>query len=439
MKKQCLFFLFCVFFAASAHAQRFTESVFPEIEINNNIVYGNADSWDPLFNGVNLPEDLSFDLYQPPQSDTMAKRPLVLTFFGGAFLKGSSERPDMIAWCDSLAHYGYIAAAMNYRLGFNPTLSGETSGPNTGMKRAAWRAIQDARAAVRYFKHHHETYGIDTTQIYLLGNSAGSITALHAAFMNADEWIPEAGEIGNGANNVDLGLLDESTSLEPSHFNHTTEVSAVISLWGATMDVDYIEVTETIPTMLVHGTADNIVPYDEGPAFNFGTGFDMTFTLYGSLPIHEHMESLGMTHEFYSYPNQPHAFYSCGEMSLTELERDSFPCEYWPPIFYDGIDFLATVNPYVDNLVGRADQNLDPIFHIFPNPAIDCIEIKTKFKTGQNHHIEIFNSIGKKVKDIWTSEMNIKLDISNFPEGMYLIQVSNRDKKTVKKLIIDAK
>jgi acetyl esterase/lipase len=437
MKISYFCILFCFAITSNLHAQRFTERVFPEIEISYDNVYGNADSWDAVFNGVNLPENLHFDLYQPPQSDTMTKRPLVLTFFGGAFLRGSSQRPDMIAWCDSLAHYGYVAAAVNYRLGFNPVIGGSDIGPDVGMKRAAWRAIQDARAAVRYFKHHHETYGIDTTQIYLIGNSAGSITALHAAFMNVDEWIPEAGQVGSGANNVDLGLLDESTSLEPAHFNHTTDVSAVIALWGATMDVNYIEPTENIPTMLVHGTADNIVPYDEGSAFNFGTGFDMTFTLYGSLPIHEHMESIGLSHEFYSYPDQPHAFYSCGEMSLTELERDSFPCEYWAPIFYDGIDFLATVNPYVDDLVGRADQSLEPEFHVFPNPASDCVEIETVFESGQNHHIEIFNSLGKKVNDIWTVERKMKIDISNLPEGMYLIQVSNRDKKTVKKIIVE--
>jgi hypothetical protein len=125
-------------------------------------------------------------------------------------------------------------------------------------------------------------------------------------------------------------------------------------------------------------------------------------------------------------------------MSLLELERDSFPCEYWAPIFYDGIDFLASVNPYVDELTSRADQSLSPEFHVFPNPAIDCIEIKTSFNSGQRHHIEIFNSIGKKVKDIWTSEISIKLDLSSLPEGMYLIQVSNRNKKTVKKLIVEA-
>jgi len=439
MKKQSLIIIICALISTNNYAQRFTERVFSEIDISYDNVYGNADAWDAIFisNGIYIPEDLSFDLYQPPQSDTMAKRPLVLTFFGGAFLRGNSQRPDMIAWCDSLAHYGYVAASINYRLGFGLT-NGDID-PNVGMKRAAWRAIQDARAAIRYFKHHHETYRLDTTQIYLIGNSAGAITALHAAFMNPDEWIPEAGEVGSGANNVDLGLLDESTSLEPEHFNHTPDVSAVIALWGATMDVNYIEPTEDIPVMLVHGTADNIVPYNEGSAFNFGTGFDITFTLYGSLPIHEHMESIGLSHEFYSYPDQPHAFYSCGEMSVIEFERDSFPCEYWAPIFYDGVDFLAEVNPYVDELVGRADQSLYPAFEVFPNPAIDFIEIKTNFKAGQAHHIEIYNTIGKKMKNLWTKETNIKLDISTFPEGMYLIQISNRNKKTVKKLMIDAR
>lgn len=433
MKRQIIISA-CLILTMNVFAQRFTEQVFPEIEITNDIVFGNADSWDALLNGINLPEDLTFDLYQPPATDTMAKRPLVLTFFGGAFLRGSSQRPDMIAWCDSLAHYGYVAASVNYRLGFNPALGGSDIGPDTGMKRAAWRAIQDARAAVRYFKHHHETYGIDTTEIYLLGNSAGSITALHAAFMNEDEWLPEAGEVGNGANNVDLGLLDESTSLEASHFNHTTDVSAVIALWGATMDVNYFEPSENIPVMLVHGTGDNIVPYDEGSAFNFGTGFNLTFTLYGSLPIHEHLDSLGKPHEFYSYPDQPHAFYSCGEMSLTELERDSFPCEYWEPIFNHGIDFLASVNPYVDDLT-KIETDKENDFHIYPNPAQNMVSLQ--FSEQTNHRIDIFTLSGQAIKTMETENQELKIDISNLPEGIYLIKNSSNKGYTTKKLLIN--
>lgn len=417
-------------------SQRFTERIFDNIEITNEIVYGNADSWDMYLTGINDPQNLTLDLYMPPASDTMQRRPLVLTFFGGAFLKGNSQRPDMIAWCDSLSHYGYVAASVNYRLGFNPAIGGDTGGPNTGMKRAAWRAIQDARAAVRFFKHYHEEYGIDTTQIYLIGNSAGSITALHTAFMNPDQWIPEAGEQGFGANNVDLGMLDESTSLEASHFNHTADVAAVIALWGATMDVNYFEPEEDIPVMLVHGTADNIVPYDEGSAFNFGTGFNLTFTLYGSLPIHEHMESQGMAHEFYSYENQPHAFYSCGDMNLNEFERDSFPCEYWAPIFYDGIEFLADVNPYIDAPTLTPDFLTYPEFEIYPNPTNDCIVIKTGFPEDCHYHLEIFNSIGVKIRDIWANTPDTHHNLGKYPEGLYLVQVSNRNKKTVKKLLI---
>jgi dienelactone hydrolase len=305
------------------------------------------------------------------------------------------------------------------------------------MKRAAWRSIQDTRAAVRYFKHKHALYQIDTTQIYLIGNSAGAITALHTAFMNPDTWIPEAGNQGYGENNTDLGCLDCSTSLSEKEYNHSSEVAAVISLWGATMNLDYFKAEKQIPTMLVHGTADNIVPYGEGSAFNFGTGFDITFTLHGSLQIHEKMLSENIPHVFYPYENQPHCFYSCGNINLATFERDSFPCEFWTPIFYDGINFLASVNPYtkVNNI--RADYMDKPEISIYPNPEEDYIHISTNFKSGIFYHIEIFNSIGEKIKDIWNDTKDLKIDSKKIPEGIYLVQISNRNKKQVKKLIIE--
>jgi len=63
------------------------------------------------------------------------------------------------------------------------------------MLRASCRAIQDSRAAIRYFKHHSLTYDIDTTQMFLIGSSSGGIIALQAAFMDGNEMIPELKDV----------------------------------------------------------------------------------------------------------------------------------------------------------------------------------------------------------------------------------------------------
>ncbi len=426
------------FLCLQLSAQRFIEKTFDTIQIDTSVVYGRADWWDDGNSGLGVYDtvDITLDLYRPPASDTMSKRPVVIALFGGAFMKGSSERPDIVAWCDSLAHYGYVAAAINYRLGFNPAGSGGTYGPDVGLKRAAWRAIQDGRAAVRYFKAMHEEYNIDTTQIYLLGNSAGAITALHVGYMNPDDWLPEAGEYlyGTSANNVDLGCLDCCTSLD-GHWDHSVDVAGIISLWGATLDLAYFEADENIPVMLVHGTDDGIVPYGSGSPFNMGTGWDVTFTTHGSLPIHQRLDSLGADHEFYPFQGEGHTLYSCGNFDLETFEKDSFPCEHWDSVFYDGIDFLAEHNIYSDETVSIYKETKISA-SIYPNPANQTVNIVFDNMPEKVCDIKLYDITGKQVKSVPIKSDQTKVDISGLSGGLYLLKINQGACHLNKKLII---
>lgn len=421
---------FCII-SLQGLGQRFTEKSFDDIQVEYNTTYGNADSWDPALFGVNEPEDLKMDIYSPLM-DTMQHRPLVIALFGGAFLKGSKERRDIQAWCDSLAHYGYVAAAIDYRLGFNPVAGAGSIGAAQGMQRAAWRAVQDARAAVRFMKSQAEFYRIDTNAVFLLGNSAGAITSLHAAFMDSDDWLNAAGECGVGANNVDLGGLDCSTNDLPN----TTDVHGVISLWGATMDLDFFSHEKSIPVMLVHGTADEIVPYNEGPAFDLDDEWGILVYLYGSLPIHNHLAENDMPHEFYPYQDQPHAFYSCGDFNMLSFSRDSFPCEYWLPVFDQGIQFLAEINPYCNTGIATENRSEGFSFDIYPNPTHDQCTIVMYAQNYPLYHIEIFNATGQGVYSRWSKTKTTRIDLGSYPRGMYMVQISSRQRKQIKKIAI---
>src|SRR5690606_23537420 len=68
---------------------------------------------------------------------------------------------------------------------------------------AMYRGAQDTRAALRHLAHNAEALGIDTAAVFLMGESAGAINALHAAFLNqseADAWCADCTE--------EVGLLD---------------------------------------------------------------------------------------------------------------------------------------------------------------------------------------------------------------------------------------
>ena len=112
-----MLFVAIIFISLVLKAQhRFVSQSFENINIERDIVFAIEDGFDFMGFGIDNPEPLRMDVYFP-SGDNMKARPLVICLFGGAFLAGSKERPDMIAWCDSLAHYGYVAAAINYRLG----------------------------------------------------------------------------------------------------------------------------------------------------------------------------------------------------------------------------------------------------------------------------------------------------------------------------------
>jgi acetyl esterase/lipase len=323
-----------------------TQSVFSQklsthyVDVIYDIPFGQADSWDFIGLGVNSPTILQFDLYRPSEMDSEKSYPFVMLLNGGSFLGSSNKRPDVISWCDSLARNGFVAAAINYRKGFNPLISGIDIGPRTGMLRASWRAIQDSRAAIRFFKHHAQSIGIDTTKMFLVGSSSGGIIALHAAFMDGDERIPEVESCGFGKNSACLGGLDSSSNFHPIYLKHTSDVKGVISLWGGINDLSYIEANDSTEILLIHGAKDYIIPLGKGSVFSLGKQIWFMPQIYGSASIHDYLIEIGKAHEYHLFSGKGHAFHSDGRISLRELRRKKFPGKDWPEVYYLGLDFL---------------------------------------------------------------------------------------------------
>jgi dienelactone hydrolase len=423
--KPVLFFAILLFSLQSFSQVRYVSRVFEETQKISNVTYSNADSWDALYNGVNFPQDIKLDVYMPVEAGDNL-RPTVICLFGGAFLAGSKDmRPDILAWCDSLSHFGYVAIAIDYRIGFNPATTGGGLGPAHGMKRAAWRAIQDCNSAIDFIKENFETYRIDTTQIFLLGNSAGSITAINTVFLDDSERYEETYDVGTGANNDDLGDLN-SKSLFPEH---TNEVAGVVGLWGATMDFNWFDEGEQVPMLFIHGDEDEIVPHDEGMAFNFGDGTDINIYLYGSLKMHEYFDLQGWENEFHLYPGQPHAFYSCGEMDPIKLERENFPCENWEPVFNQVIGWLSLYNTYYqtsDLAIANKNVNLS----LFPNPAKNSVSIESQKILG---NVKIADAFGRVVYENDCAEKTLNINLEDIAKGFYVVIIND---KAMNKLIV---
>jgi hypothetical protein len=372
-----------------AQENRFVSRCFDNNSVTEEVYYSSGDNYQGEH------KDLYFDFYEPAV-DTMTYRPFVITVFGGAFLAGNRSWVDMVAFGDSLSHYGYTVASIDYRLGYNPL-------SQSSIIRAAYRAGQDVNAAIRYFKANYEMYGIDTTQMYLLGNSAGSIASLMSVYMEEDERPEESFE---GLFQDDLGCFNCTGDYQ----NHTTGVNGLIAQWGGVDDLEYLDTFNTTPVCFIHGTGDNSVPYDYGPAYNT----ELFPNLYGSSYMSMRLDTLGIWHELHLFENASHCFYLEGD-NLTMIP-DSFDI-----CFNIAIDFMAQLNPWVENNPVAVSKEYIQDINVFPNPVSNNLNIESD---QSQVFYRLIGPDGRVLTSDKTDSYVTRHNMRQYPAGIYVLEVT---------------
>ena len=272
-----------IFFISSLICQdcldnRYIDEIF-EVEIITNIQYGSNynDNWG----NIEL-QQLYMDIYQPA-GDDINNRPLIFFLFGGGFIFGDRTSNDIVSLCHGYAKRGYVAVAIDYRL----TTSLLFDNSLTNVYSAVIKSVHDLKAAIRFFRMSFETenqYRIDQNRIFVGGTSAGSISAIHTAYLDENDIIPF--EINT--------ILQNTGGYEGESGNpgYNSEIHGVINLCGAIGDESWLG-TINQPIVSLHGTNDITVPYGEG--INV-----LGITSYGSSIIHSRMLELGNDSQLYT-------------------------------------------------------------------------------------------------------------------------------------------
>jgi dienelactone hydrolase len=290
--------------------ERYQKEIFSGVEVKSDLLYGKAKGYwthspyndDPyittlskgLVKAFNDPEmlDLKLDIYYP-KTDIFKNRPLVMLIHGGAFYIGSKESAAEQTLATSLAKHGYVVASIDYRLGFKLLAS--------DIEMSGYRAVQDAHAALRFLAHNAKGLGVDPDQVYIGGTSAGGVASLNVAFMDNDER-PE--RIKQASKEGKVTKIEESGN----KYTETFTIKAVANLWGAVADLNIISKDEKVSVLSIHGTADEIVPYETDYPFKNSLMINRLIMdkMYGSKLIHDRLKILGIRNRLVSLAGLGH-------------------------------------------------------------------------------------------------------------------------------------
>lgn len=311
---------------AQCDTNRYQNPIFDSVYKHANVKYGEAPVWTIPYNNT----DLYMDIYEPI-GDPLTKRPMMFWVHPGGFLTGDKEADDMVALCDSFARRGYVTASIGYRLGFNPVSS-------SSAERAVYRGTQDVRAAIRYMMEYADIYDVDTNYMFLGGSSAGGFATVHVAYADQDE-VPSS--VYGGVFDNDLECLD----CTGNNYIHDVNLKGIVNLWGALGDSTWVDADETVPALLIHGTADGVVPFADGHPFGVFT----TPLTYGSRCIHNQLDFHGIDHDFLFFEGQDHEPHGTDNGTF-----NSPPTPYWDTIFNAVRDhYFAQLQPDSASIIGN--------------------------------------------------------------------------------------
>lgn len=222
---------------------------------------------------------LYLDVHQPTVK--RADKAAVLSVFGGGFIVGKRDDKYQSGLADSLTERGFTVINIDYRLGLKDSVLVANHSRLIDFERIFLHCIdiatEDCAAAVKWVVEHANEIDIDPAKIALTGSSAGAITVLQLDFCRANGW-PQAAALPEG-----------------------WKPAAVIPYAGGVMckTADLKYETDPAPTLLMHGTKDKIVAYNE-------LGIPFHSKLFGSKAIDRKMKSQDIPHWFIRFEGIGH-------------------------------------------------------------------------------------------------------------------------------------
>ena len=233
--------------------------------------------------------DLFLDVYEPAKgSETSAfgiQKPTVIFMFGGGFIHGTRDDADYNKWFRMMTQNGYRVISIDYRLGLKGSNKVGVAQVNV-LDKAIHMAVEDLFSATNFILDNADQFGVSADNLVVSGSSAGAISVMQAEY-----------EIANQTKWADV---------LPAGFDY----AGVMSFSGAILSregkVDFKK--NPCPTLMLHGTSDELVPYEQIKVFNLG--------FFGGGKLVERFKKYGISYNMYHFTGYGHEIAMSMETTL---------------------------------------------------------------------------------------------------------------------------
>ncbi|WP_282111946.1 alpha/beta hydrolase family protein [Maribacter stanieri] len=242
----------------------------------------------------NYADTLQLDFYSIP-STTLELKPTVVLVHGGGFTAGQRNGGDEKRLSTYLARQGFNVASINYRL----SRKGKSFGcdcPASIKIDTYVEAVADLSKAINYLTKDSLPFKADPTKIFLIGSSAGAETILNFQFMRYDYRFK----------NLPYP---------------NAEIAGAVALSGAVLDENYIDKSNKVPLLFLHGVKDSIVPIDTNPHRFCNSNETGYLRINGPKAIAERLSDIGGNFSVFYNENGGHEWASLG-FDFPELISD---------------------------------------------------------------------------------------------------------------------
>jgi len=516
MKKSLLkmFAIIALLFASSqTFAQRYMQEIFSSYTKSANILYDTNRSLNLLY-GSPIPGqqpiitvNLKCDVYQP-SGDTATQRPVVILVHTGSYLPaiinkqttGNKDDSTIVEICSRLARRGFVAIAMDYRQGWNAssTIHDTATGD---LLRATFRAMQDVRNCVRYFRVNASTYGIDTSKFIVGGQGTGGYVALALGTVDkrAEMELPKFLRSADLSPMVNVDVMGDWNGVGGNPFfnygGDTTvsgNIHMVFNYGGALGDSSWLQ-SNSLPIVSMQCVADPFAPYGIGNVVVPTTGVTVITNASGAGTTIPKANSVGVNNKInskaYFDPYTTRGMQITGGVKnlypfQTWFPYEGAPWEWWDTTVMNGItsvpvngipipssghiaDSLSRLtNPYmsaarakayIDTIIGFVvpriaaqfdlatfagtgvnEVKVNDVLSIYPNPAKEFVTVSIPSTEIKIGSVEVLDVVGRSMVNEKVNTHSYQINTSSFNKGIYFVRIILENGNSgVKRLVIE--